>query len=208
MAQDDTRELIIQTASKQFLLQGCKKVTMDNIATMMHISKRTIYEQFENKEELLLACMNSHNDRTEQILKKCLSREEEPLIATMLIIKISGDFLVSHAHLMEEIKDSYPDVYQRFTKDRPKEDENHVLVQLKKAQERGSIRPNANIEIASHMLINICKIMREEHHLSIKERSWILSETTFTYLRGLMTTEAIELYNSKEHEIKKSLARL
>ena len=40
-------------ARKAFSLHGIKAVKMDDIASTMKISKRTLYETYQNKEELL-----------------------------------------------------------------------------------------------------------------------------------------------------------
>lgn len=49
------KEEIVQKASDMFLRLGYKSVTMDDIAAEMGISKKTIYQHFSNKEELVEA---------------------------------------------------------------------------------------------------------------------------------------------------------
>ena len=44
---------ILEAALKAFAEQGVKAVKMDDVAQMLAISKRTIYEIFSDKEELL-----------------------------------------------------------------------------------------------------------------------------------------------------------
>lgn len=50
----DLRERIVTTASRLFQAQGVKQVRMDDIARELSISKKTLYELFSDKEELLL----------------------------------------------------------------------------------------------------------------------------------------------------------
>lgn len=47
-------EAILNTATSEFMNKGIKAVKMDDIANLLGISKRTLYEIFSNKEELLL----------------------------------------------------------------------------------------------------------------------------------------------------------
>ena len=47
------RDIIIDRASKMFVSQGVKAVRMDDIAQELSVSKRTLYELFGDKEELL-----------------------------------------------------------------------------------------------------------------------------------------------------------
>ena len=48
------RQKILDTAMGLFKQKGIKAVRMDDIATEIAISKRTLYEIYSNKEDLLL----------------------------------------------------------------------------------------------------------------------------------------------------------
>lgn len=48
------REKILQTSMAEFMSKGIRAVKMDDIAASLGISKRTLYEIYSNKEELLL----------------------------------------------------------------------------------------------------------------------------------------------------------
>lgn len=49
------KETILQKANEMFLTLGYKSVTMDDIAAELGISKKTIYQHFANKNELVEA---------------------------------------------------------------------------------------------------------------------------------------------------------
>lgn len=51
------RERILQTAVALFTRYGIKGVSMDQIANEVGISKKTIYVEFESKEEVLFECI-------------------------------------------------------------------------------------------------------------------------------------------------------
>lgn len=50
----ELRNRILKAAMTEFLHKGVKSVKMDDIANALAISKRTLYEIYSNKEELLL----------------------------------------------------------------------------------------------------------------------------------------------------------
>ena len=56
------KERILKTAMELFATHGVKAVKMDDIAASLGISKRTLYEIYENKEVLLLAGVKSHHE--------------------------------------------------------------------------------------------------------------------------------------------------
>ena len=51
------RDRIIDVALDDFTSQGIRSVTMDEVATKLGISKRTLYEVFADKEALLVDCI-------------------------------------------------------------------------------------------------------------------------------------------------------
>ena len=55
--------LIVETAHSLFIARGIKDVKMDDIAAELSISKRTIYELFNDKEELLLEVLKFQNEK-------------------------------------------------------------------------------------------------------------------------------------------------
>ncbi len=63
----EIRDKIIQGATEQFMLYGVRSVTMDDIAGAMGMSKRTIYEHFTNKKELLSAVVDHVHHQQESV---------------------------------------------------------------------------------------------------------------------------------------------
>lgn len=51
------KERIIHNATELFRRHGVKTVTMDDIAKDLGISKRTLYDNFDNKESLITECI-------------------------------------------------------------------------------------------------------------------------------------------------------
>jgi len=50
----------------EFLHKGVKSVKMDDIANALAISKRTLYEIYSNKEELLLEAVHIHEEEVQR----------------------------------------------------------------------------------------------------------------------------------------------
>ena len=58
----ETREQIIEIATKAFLHYGFKNVTVDEIARQAGISKKTLYQEFSKKDDLVLASVQFHSE--------------------------------------------------------------------------------------------------------------------------------------------------
>ena len=55
---------ILKAAMHEFKRRGVKAVKMDDIANLLGISKRTLYEIYSNKEELLLECVRMSEEES------------------------------------------------------------------------------------------------------------------------------------------------
>ena len=69
----ELRERIIDTAVESFSAHGIKSITMDDIATSLGISKRTLYEVFSDKETLLEECILKGQKEGDEFLKNVLA---------------------------------------------------------------------------------------------------------------------------------------
>ena len=63
VSKQQLRDLITDTAMTMFKQKGIRSVTMDELSSHLAISKRTVYELFEDKESLLLYGMARDKDR-------------------------------------------------------------------------------------------------------------------------------------------------
>ena len=88
------REKILLGASDLFLNYGFKSVTMDDIANTLGISKKTIYQHFDNKTKLVDATTMYLFEMISQGINHICSFEKNPIhlccIASLLYILIFG----------------------------------------------------------------------------------------------------------------------
>ena len=63
----ELRDKILRTAIRLFKQHGVKSVKMDDISNALAISKRTLYEIYDNKEELLLAGVRLEMNKRQQM---------------------------------------------------------------------------------------------------------------------------------------------
>lgn len=80
----ELRQKILQTAMRQFKERGVRNVKMDDISAIIGISKRTLYEIYENKEELLLEGLKFVQEQKTRELREFLSAKERNEIEVMV----------------------------------------------------------------------------------------------------------------------------
>lgn len=80
----ELRQKILQTAMRLFKGQGVRNVKMDDISAIIGISKRTLYEIYENKEELLLEGLKFAQEQKSRELLEFISAENRNEIEVMV----------------------------------------------------------------------------------------------------------------------------
>jgi hypothetical protein len=111
------KELILEKTRELFLTIGFKSVTMDQIAFDMGISKKTIYNFFENKNELVKAVtsymFNSITKGVTEIKKNSDNPINELYDINLFLIKYLKKESVSPLYQLEKY---YPLIYKEINK--------------------------------------------------------------------------------------------
>lgn len=71
------RSRVLEAADAMFRERGFRAVRMDDVAHALNISKRTLYEIYPNKEDLIIESIRSGMERTRQAMEQCLARRAD-----------------------------------------------------------------------------------------------------------------------------------
>ena len=110
----DSRELIINAAIELFRAQGLK-FTMQDVAESLHIAKKTIYSEFESKEELLIAMLDSGFEKIHAD-KRLIMESDLPLYEKIrrTMIAMPDQFLYLDFRRLNDLEEKYPRVYLKL----------------------------------------------------------------------------------------------
>ena len=75
---EETRQRIIRTAQELFGKYGYSMANTNLIAAELGISKRTLYENFPSKEQLLLECVHDIMEKAKALLNDILDKIKDP----------------------------------------------------------------------------------------------------------------------------------
>lgn len=147
---------ILEEARSKFAVYGVKAVKMDNISQSLGISKRTLYELFPNKEELLYESlrysMEKRNIETEQKLKDA----KNVMDVLLVIIRDNAEYMSRVNPVLFDDIIHYPKVRTFLAQHREANKTKHQEF-LKKGINEGYFKTNVNLEL----LDEITEILRE-----------------------------------------------
>jgi AcrR family transcriptional regulator len=201
----DYRQKILEKAAEMFRYYGIRAVTMDMLASRMGISKRTIYEVFRDKEELLTGVLKWMQEKQNALLTKYFSESENVIEVIFKMMELILDHFknVSPAfHLdMERFKRELGD-YPEMIKELP-DYSNNVKI-LNRGIKEGLFREDIDVEVTSRMILEVCKMSNDNKVLPHENADFIDSVRDFyiNYLRGISTPKGLELINLYDKKTK------
>ena len=138
---NEIKEKIMDSVINQFNMKGMK-FTMDDIAKELHMSKKTIYKIYHDKEEMLDSMVdyvfNSIKESEHAILNdNSLTTAQK---VSKILIALPDSYQNVDFRLMFQLKDKYPKVYSKIN-DRLESDWEETIALIEQGIEEGSIRP-------------------------------------------------------------------
>ena len=111
---DNLRKSIMDSVINQFNQKGMK-FTMDDISKELHISKKTIYKEFDDKDELFFTTVdygfNAIKEKEAEILKDDSLDIVEKL--SRVIVCLPDNYRNIDFRMVYQLRDKYPNVYNR-----------------------------------------------------------------------------------------------
>lgn len=203
------KEEIVGKAMERFVRQGCRRVTMDDIAKDLRISKRTLYETFVNKEVLLEAVLLDIKERMRsrqaEYFEKVREKGANPLYAMLFTMNNYGQFYDRYALLVNDVARSYPELMEKLFWPKAKALKENLKQNLAQMQQEGYLRDKTDIELAAETLAMFVTQPLQNTHESFDHNASVACELSFTYIRGLLKTEHIARYEQEEDWMRKNL---
>ncbi len=192
------KESIVQKASMLFIQLGFKSVTMDDLAESMAISKKTFYNYFENKNQLVMesaqfifenVCFEIEN------LKREASHPIEELYSTKSIVL--KHFQNKDASPAYQLQKYYPEVYEHIKGQEFERFGVMVKSSLVTGIETGLFRPNINVDFVSRLYMNGMRGIRDIDVFPVDEFDIkTLFESYLEYhARAIVTPKGLKILN-------------
>lgn len=190
----ELRDKIIESAGKLFIKNGTRQVSMDTIAHSLGVSKRTIYENFKDKNDLLTnfltEAMIIHKKRSLEILKSA----DNVIDALFIFGKYNQETLKQiNPCFFEDIKKYHPEVFMKIMGNGQIKNYEITYTILKRGLNERIFRKEIDIEIANLFIHHIMEFF----HKMTEEKScdhYIIWQSVFLpYLRGICTEKGQDL---------------
>ena len=188
---EEIRERAIETTSEIVLRCGNLSVRMDDVAQELSVSKRTLYEIFGSKEELLLECMNRHIARMSKMLEEEIGREEDVLTVFLKHLEVLINESRERDHNKFEDMDKYPKlkkVFHEHLADMARRMRSFMELGVK----QGVFRDDLNMDVIMKAFRTMGAMANKESETGLFRYDELIDGTMVVLLRGIATPKGME----------------
>ena len=146
---DEVSRRVLDTACDQYMRLGFSGVTTDETARAAGISKKTLYQHFSSKDELLRSVVRENTEKHNNAIRS-ICRDESCSIGKRLkrmMNYLSGLFGELSPALVHDMRRSAPEVWSEIEKGRQRCIQEDFGALLKEGRERGDFRKDVDPKV-------------------------------------------------------------
>lgn len=192
----EIKERIQEKARELFDRYGIRSVSMDDIAGQLGVSKKTIYQGFTDKDELVDAVFNLHITQNK---KQCLHDQEHAENAVHEIFlamdMISELLSCMHQNILHDLEKYHPTVFKKFIQYKTDFIGKILVNNLTKGIAEGLYRQELNVDIITKMrLYTMMLSFNTELYPHSKYKVVdVEHEIIYHFLYGISTAKGVKL---------------
>ena len=152
----DLRSKILKTAGELFFKFGIRSVSIDDICNELHISKKTFYTVFKQKDELVVEMLDAMHQKKEKDYQSVLDSSVNVLDLLMQSFKkLRHHSVEKHLAFGYDLEKFYPELWHERQIMLKEMDLKYMAQMLRTGIEQGMYREDLNIEATSLLLANL-----------------------------------------------------
>ncbi|MBR1427598.1 MAG: helix-turn-helix transcriptional regulator [Prevotella sp.] len=192
MSRCDLQHRVVEKAMSLFKERGIKAVKMDDIAASLSISKRTLYELYENKEQLLLEGISLQISSNHSNLEHFAQTASNEMEIVIYVIKRKLEELGSVNPLFFSDLNKY-DHALRFLQQSREQNRKQTMLFINKGIEHGYFMSDLNYDIISKISDGVMNHVVETKLYEQYPLRDLFVNYVFVQIRGLCTEKGISM---------------
>ena len=193
---DQKQQQVIFKSEELFMKYGLKSVTMDDIARHLGVSKKTLYQYFDNKKDLIQQIFNCRidfeKDMMDTIREESADAVEEMLkvarYSIRMLRKVSPAAMYDLKKYYHHIWHSVESLHQQYFFEILREN-------IERGIKQGVYRPDVNADIISKLYVGkISQVVNDElFPIGEYDRADLFKEFFNYHMHGIASPTGLEL---------------
>jgi len=198
---------ILERTSCLYKKYGIKSVTMDDVSRELGISKKTLYQYFADKEELVTKIIDHEielrNKEFDMVFASNLNAIDELFEVNRLMMNMLKEYSPATEY---DLKKYYPALFERIHQIKSRRMYELVLQNMKKGKEQGIYRQEMNEEVIAKMHVTRIMNMPENSMFSREElfSPSVIMEAFVYHIRGIANQKGLEILEQNLKKLNES----
>jgi AcrR family transcriptional regulator len=207
----DALTKILTVAVDSFRQYGFKMITMDDIARRAGISKKTLYQHFTSKPDVVKACIAWHQQHVHQHMLETIADSENAVEGMVRVNALMNQmFRQINPLAMLELQRFFPEAYALFREKLVHKDISAIRDNINQGIEEGLYRPGIDADLLARFRVETCIMLFQPNSLigDSQHPHLVAKEIMENFLYGLMTPKGEKLYQKYSEKYLKEVPRI
>lgn len=142
-----TKEIIMRTADSLFSEEGIREVSIDDICRKLGISKKTFYQYYAQKEDLVADVVTNNvrkkKDEFDRIVK---GKDIVQILKALFSMVNRKKTMVKDKRMVKDIMKYYPETFTKHAEERGKAMHRFFVERFREGMEQGLVRSDMDVD--------------------------------------------------------------
>jgi len=203
---DEKLKLILRTSGDMFRKYGIRSISMDDIAREMGMSKKTLYQYVENKQDLIEKLLNHLIAGSTAYITA--DNDNRNAIDVLLEVsnKVSAEIKELNPAIAFDLEKFYPALYRAFVLAKKEHVYQKIKENLEQGMREGIYRTDLNSDLVSKLYVQKLMDVHDPEFLSSVDFSFekVFRVMFDNHIRGIANPEGLVYY---EKQINKQITQ-
>lgn len=199
----DVKNRILTCAEDLYRKIGFRAVTMDQLSSQMGISKKTIYQFFTDKDELVDAIMDSEISKRQ---KDCslIHEEAENAIHEIFITMnmLTEDFQEINPIVIHDLRKFHPMTFDKFQRHKNEFLYQVISKNLQRGKEEGLYRPEIDVDVLTKLRLETAMMVFDQDIFPSDKYNIVRVTAVIMdhFLHGVVTEKGLQFIDKYKKE--------
>lgn len=201
----DLKSYIIEESDRLFCQYGFKSVTMDDIAKHLGMSKKTIYQHFSDKDELVNILIESRLNNQDCVINESAEKAKDAVHELLLTLTTMNESLGNlNPKMFYDLQKYHPKAWLHFRNFKEKCMGKAIYENLERGINEGIYRAEIKKDILTQLRLDHVEIIFNHHDhytMSKYNLAQVMIEITQHFLYGICNDKGLKLLKKYKEEL-------
>jgi len=196
---------IADRARGVFLKYGIRSVSMDDICRELGMSKKTLYQYFGNKSDLVNRILQQSFEDFEAHINAIRLQEHNAIDDLLEMSRVIDEHMKEdNLSISFDLHKYYPEIHHEYLQKRRDFASGYLRENIEKGIKDGYYRSDLNVELIARLYMQKIEDLHDPNYYKIDEKSFVeVFHVMFeNHIRGIANEKGIRYYEERKKRLK------